>query len=153
LIFRNKIYKIYIMPKRSSRKNSRKMIGCSMMGGNGAAEYGGKVYGGIGEQHAGLGNMIAMKGGNGAAQYGVTTYGAAGLQHAVPGQGNRIAMNGGNCEEGGDPQEGGNTVVGNLLVPAGLFVASRYAQRISKKRGGKRVSRKSRRNRRSRRRP
>ena len=112
------------MPK-SSRKSSKKMIGCSMMGGNGAAEY------------------------------GVATYGAAGQQHA--GQGNLIAMKGGNCEEGGDvggdPQDGGNTVVGNLLVPAGLLFASQYASRRSKKRGGKKSGRKSRRNRRSRRRP
>ena len=110
------------MPK-SSRKSSKKMIGCSMMGGNGATEH------------------------------GVSTYGAAGQQHA--GQGNLIAMKGGDPEGGGvdDSQEGGNTVVGNLLVPAGLLVASQYVSRRSKKRGGKKSGRKSRRNRRSRRRP
>jgi hypothetical protein len=111
------------MPK-GSRKSSKKMIGCSMMGGNGAAEH------------------------------GVATFGAAGQQHA--GQGNLIVMNGGDPELlAGQPegQAGGEAVIGNLLVPAGLLVASQYVSRRSTKRGGKKSGRKSRRNRRSRRRP
>jgi hypothetical protein len=117
------------MPKVNSRKGSKKMIGCSMMGGNGATGHGVATYGAVGQQSAGQGNLILMKGGE--------------------------------PEVGSDPllvadegsQDGGNTVIGNLLVPAGLLVASQYASRRSKKRGGKKSSRKSRRNRKSRRRP
>jgi hypothetical protein len=106
--------------KRNSKKRMNKMIGCSMMGGDGAAEYGGKVYGGPGQQHAGQGNLIAMN----STQPNI-------------------------LQGGSKPQNGGNTVIGELLLPAGMLVASQYASRRSKKRGG----RKSRRNRRSRRRP
>ena len=140
--------------KRNSKKRMNKMIGCSMMGGDGAAEYGGKVYGGINDQHAVQGNLIAMNGGNGAAEYGVNVYGGPGQQHA--GQGNLIAMNStqSNILQGGSkPQNGGNTVIGELLLPAGMLIASQYASRRSKKRGGRKSGRKSRRNRRSRRRP
>lgn len=113
------------MPK-GSRKSFKKMIGCSMMGGNGATEHGVSVYGGVGQQHAGQGNLIAMSGGDGGEVGG---------------------------EVGGEPQDGGNTVVGNLLVPAGLLFASQRMLKTTKKRGGKKSGRKSRRNRRSRRKP
>ena len=120
------------MPKVNSRKGSKKMIGCSIMGGNGATEHGVATYGAVGQQSAGQGNLILMKGGEPEI---------------------------GGAEVGGEPdvlaggQDGGNTVIGNLLVPAGLLVASQYASRRSKKRGGKKSSRKSRRNRKSLRRP
>jgi len=116
------------MPK-GSRKSSKKMIGCSMMGGNGAAEHGVATFGAAGQQHAGQGNLIVMKGGD---------------PELVGGE-----------QLAGQPevQEGGEAVIGNLLVPAGLLVASQYVSRRSTKRGGKKSGRKSRRNRRSRRRP
>ena len=117
------------MPKVNSRKGSKKMIGCSMMGGNGATEHGVSTYGGVGQQSAGQGNLILMKGG----------------EPELPQLGGEQVLVAG--------QDGGNTVIGNLLVPAGLLVASQYASRRSKKRGGKKSSRKSRRNRKSRRRP
>lgn len=116
------------MPKVNSRKGSKKMIGCSMMGGNGATEHGVATYGAVGQQSAGQGNLILMKGG----------------EPEIGGEPMLVAGEAG--------QDGGNTVIGNILVPAGLLVASQYASRRSKKRGGKKSSRKSRRNRKSRRR-
>ena len=112
------------MPKVNSRNGSKKMIGCSMMGGNSATQHGVNTYGGVGQQSAGQGNLIVMNGGD---------------PELLVGQ-----------PEG---QAGGEAVIGNLLVPAGLLVASQYVSRRSTKKGGKKSGRKSRRNRRSRRRP
>jgi hypothetical protein len=52
--------------RRRSRRSSKKMTGCgnkSIFGGNGAAEHGVSVYGGVGQQQAGQGNLILMRGG------------------------------------------------------------------------------------------
>lgn len=114
---------------KGSRKISKKMIGCSMMGGNGAAEHGVFTYGGVGQQSAGQGNLIIMKGG----------------EAELPLVGGEQEIDAG--------QAGGKTVIGDLLVPAGFLIASQQMSRRSKKRGGKKSGRKSRRNRRSRRRP
>jgi hypothetical protein len=126
------------MPKRG-RRSSKKMTGCgnkSFFGGYGATEHGVSVYGGVGQQQAGQGNLILMRGGQQQQQQQST------------------------CQQGGEQQlqqegdlVGGKTVIGDLLVPAGFLLGSQYAQRRSKKRGGKKSGRKSRRNRRSRRRP
>ena len=136
-MFRNKIYKIYIDMPKGSRKSLKKMIGCSMMGGNGATEHGVAVYGAVGQQHAGQGNLIVMKGGQQLKQEG----GEA-----------ELPLVGGEQQEQ-EHQEGGKTVIGDLLVPAGLLFASQRMLKTTKKRGGKKTGRKSRRNRRSRRKP
>lgn len=135
------------MPK-GSRKSSKKMIGCSMMGGNGAAEYGVATYGAVGQQHAGQGNLIVMKGGEQQLKQ-------QGGEHQIHQQGgeNQEQLEGQEALEGQEGQEGGKTVVGELLVPAGLLFASQRMLKTTKKRGGKKSGKKSRRNRRSRRRP
>ena len=130
-----------------SKKSSKKYRGCGMNGGNGAAEYGVSVYGGVGQQHAGQGNLIAMRGGKQQQQQQQQQQGGQQQQQTT-------------CQKGGEQQlqqeveiTGGKTVIGDLLVPAGLLFASQRMLRRSKKRGGKKNGRKSRRNRRSRRRP
>lgn len=131
------------MPK-SSRKSYKKMIGCSMMGGNGATEHGVSTYGAAGQQQAGHGNLILMRGGQQHQQSSCQKGGQQQLQQ----QGGEQQLQ----QQEGD-LVGGKTVIGDLLVPAGFLLGSQYAQRRSKKRGGKKSGRKSRRNRRSRRRP
>jgi hypothetical protein len=105
-----------------------------------------------------------MKGGNGAAEFGGALYGTAGNQHAVPGGGNLIATNGGSAtpstptpgpsgpaKVGGKRQKknqkGGKTFFADLAVPAGLLY---FQQRSTKKRGGKRQKQQSRKRRGSR---
>lgn len=132
------------MPK-GSRKSSKKM-----KGGNGAAEYGASVYGGVGQQHAGQGNLIAIRGGQQQLKQ------QGGQQQTTCQQGGQQQLQ----QEGGEQQlqqegetVGGKTVIGDLLVPAGLLFASQRMLTRSNKRGGKKSGRKSRRNRRSRRKP
>lgn len=97
-----------------------------------------------------------MKGGNGAAEFGGALYGTAGNQHAVAGGGNLIATNApaqsvpvpspsGPPQAGGKRQKknqkGGKTFFADLAVPAGLLY---FQQRSTKKRGGKRQKQQSR---------
>ena len=116
------------------------MKGCGkqMKGGNGAAEHGLSVYGGMGQQHAGAGGSIALNGGSTglAAAAGAAPSGAApsGLQQG----GRRKKKN----------QSGGKTLLGDLAVPAGLLYLQ---QRATKKRGGKSKKQQSRKSRGSRR--
>jgi hypothetical protein len=136
------------MTKHGRRRSSKKMTGCgnkSIFGGNGAAEHGVSVYGGVGQQQAGQGNLILMRGGQQQQQ---STCQQGGKQKQ------QLQQEGGEqqLQQEGD-LVGGKTVIGDLLVPAGFLLGSQYAQRRSKKRGGKKSGRKSRRNRRSRRRP
>jgi hypothetical protein len=124
------------MPKKTKGPANKKYVGCSMRGGNGAAEYGVATYGAAGQQHAGQGNLIVMKGGEQQQQQ-------------------QQQQQGGETQKQGETV-GGKTVVGNLVLPAALLYAREQFLRRSKKRVGKRSGksgRKSRRNRRSRRRP
>lgn len=99
-----------------------------------------------------------MKGGNGAAEFGGALYGTAGNQHAVAGGGNLIATNapapsvpvpppqaGGRRKK--KNQKGGKTILADLAVPAGLLY---FQQRATKKRGGKSKKHQSRKSRGSR---
>jgi hypothetical protein len=135
---------------RSSNRSNKRMTGCgnkSIFGGNGAAEHGVSVYGGVGQQQAGQGNLILMRGGQQQQQQQQQTGCQTGGQQQLHQQGGEQQL-----QQEGD-LVGGKTVIGDLLVPAGFLLGSQYAQRRSKKRGGKKSGRKSRRNRRSRRRP
>jgi len=113
-------------------------------GDNGAAEHGISVYGGVGQQQAGQGNLILMRGGQQQQQQQQQTGCQTGGEQQLQQEGGEQQL-----QQEGD-LVGGKTVIGDLLVPA---LGSQYAQRRSKKRGGKKSGRKSRRNRRSRRRP
>ena len=122
-------------------KHSRRMKGCGkqMKGGNGAAEYGQSVYGGMGQQHAGPDGSIAVNGSSTPMVPGPAgPAGAAGPAGPAQKGGRRKKKN----------QSGGKTILGDLAVPAGLLYLQ---QRATKKRGGKSKKQQSRKSRGSRR--
>jgi len=136
----------------------RERRGCnSIYGGNsGASDYGVKTFGAAGQQHPvpGGGNLIAMNGNqmqNGGNQMPMQQ---GGNQIPIQQGGNPMDSMNSMLKTGGDNNNikyGGKTVVGDLLVPAGLLFARQRLLRRSKK-GNKKYRRSSRRNRRSRRR-
>ena len=134
---------------RSSKRMSKKQVGCSMKGGD-ASGHAISTYGGIGEQSTGTGNLIKMKGGD-ASSHAISTYGGIGEQST--GTGNLIKMKGGEPQpnspdsevgtpfiKGGyrnkskSPRRGGS--LSGLFVPAALLYGQQMAIRRSKKRGG-----------------
>lgn len=120
-------------------KHSRRMKGCGkqMKGGNGAAEYGQSVYGGMGQQHAGTDGSIAVNSGS-TPMVPAAAAGGAGPAGTAQQGGRRKKKN----------QSGGKTILGDLAVPAGLLYLQ---QRATKKRGGKSKKQQSRKSRGSRR--
>jgi hypothetical protein len=75
-----------------------------------------------------------MKGGEGAAEWGVKAYGGIDAQKAMTVGDNKIAMTGGEGEMEGDYKKVGGTLIGELAAPAILLVAQqKYGSRRSSK--------------------
>jgi hypothetical protein len=109
---------------RSSKRISKKQIGCSMKGGD-ASNHAISTYGGIGEQSASNGNLINMKGGEPQPNSSVSEPGTPFIKGGYR-----------NKTKSKSPRKGGS--VSGLFVPAALLYGQQMAIRRSKKRGGSR---------------
>lgn len=108
---------------RSSKRMSKKQIGCSMKGGD-ASNHAISTYGGIGDQSKGTGgNLIKMNGGEPQPNSAVSDAGAPFIKGGYR-----------NKTKSKSPRRGGS--LSGLFVPAALLYGQQMAIRRSKKTGG-----------------